>query len=608
MNLSVNPEDIRESQTLNTPSKKKRWLVNFVLTGVFIVVIISVINYISDFITIPGPQHAKSNLPFPFDLAIVIGTPIFVFCITICIHELGHVIAALTQKFRVVYVVLGPIKFTKTATRWCLNLSGFNIAHIGHTLAIPTSTTKLSRRILIYVSGGPIATLFQLLFLLTLRLLLNDMIIPSFLGIILDMTTVVSGFVLFLSLLPQSSNEQANDGTTIYFWLTYKTKAHFECINFRLLQKSVEGKRPSQWEPELIQELISYAETPLEQAIAHMKAYSAALDYKDFVEASVQLNDALSSSTRTIHLSWASMIVFEAAYYEATIHNEAQLSREWFNLGHEILLDRDWRTYKALRAEAAVFLAERHYDHAFNQAKQGLKLLENHYDLGEAIAEKEMLEKILDRAQEGITTSQDKDVDVKPRINHHRFRSRAKPYLIISLALLFINLCFFPLAAIASNSGIRYQILGGLYCCLMRDKAKAFEMYSRGIAADPEGNHYNYYHRGEIYLMWDQYDEALADFEKAIALEPDDAEAYMGRGVVYYNLGVFAAAAADFSHSLELEQDARDLVDIYFYRAAAYSYIDEYEMAAADYRQIIAITDDPEVKAKAESYLAEVSD
>src|SRR5262249_26051680 len=59
---------------------------------------------------------------------------------------------------------------------------------------------------------------------------------------------------------------------------------------------------------------------------------------------------------------------------------------------------------------------------------------------------------------------------------------------------------------------------------------------------------------------------AIADFDQAIALKPDYAEAYWGRGLVRSVQGDWAAAIADFDQAIALKPD---YVEAYAGRGAA---------------------------------------
>ncbi|GIK67261.1 MAG: hypothetical protein BroJett018_50550 [Chloroflexota bacterium] len=50
-------------------------------------------------------------------------------------------------------------------------------------------------------------------------------------------------------------------------------------------------------------------------------------------------------------------------------------------------------------------------------------------------------------------------------------------------------------------------------------------------------------------------DGAIADYNRAIQLNPQDAEAYTNRGVAYEKKGEMKKAAADYGRVLELRPD-----------------------------------------------------
>jgi Flp pilus assembly protein TadD len=61
-----------------------------------------------------------------------------------------------------------------------------------------------------------------------------------------------------------------------------------------------------------------------------------------------------------------------------------------------------------------------------------------------------------------------------------------------------------------------------------------------------------YSRRGNVYGRKGQFDKAIADYNKAIEINPKDAMAYNNRGVEYQNKGQYDRAVADYNKAIEL--------------------------------------------------------
>lgn len=62
---------------------------------------------------------------------------------------------------------------------------------------------------------------------------------------------------------------------------------------------------------------------------------------------------------------------------------------------------------------------------------------------------------------------------------------------------------------------------------------------------------YGHLKLGKLYTKAARYDEALAQYDQAIALNPKESGFYFYRGIVKFHLGQHAEALADFQESLE---------------------------------------------------------
>jgi len=84
------------------------------------------------------------------------------------------------------------------------------------------------------------------------------------------------------------------------------------------------------------------------------------------------------------------------------------------------------------------------------------------------------------------------------------------------------------------------------------DLSKAIADYSRAIELNPNrADDYN--NRGAIYGTQREWDKAIADFDMAIQKNPKLAEAYFNRGTVYYRKGQVARGIADFEEGLRIK-------------------------------------------------------
>lgn len=93
--------------------------------------------------------------------------------------------------------------------------------------------------------------------------------------------------------------------------------------------------------------------------------------------------------------------------------------------------------------------------------------------------------------------------------------------------------------------------------------------------------------RGSALSGLGEFRRAIQDFDKAIALAPDDALKPLilhSRGVAYSDSGEFELAIADLTMALELNPG---LVDSYGYRGFTYSKMSQYEEAVSDFRKAL---------------------
>jgi tetratricopeptide (TPR) repeat protein len=95
-----------------------------------------------------------------------------------------------------------------------------------------------------------------------------------------------------------------------------------------------------------------------------------------------------------------------------------------------------------------------------------------------------------------------------------------------------------------------------------------------------------YLTRGIAYYDKDEYDKAIADYTRAIELDPNGEPAYNNRGLAYYYKGEYGRAIADLNRAIELDPKSQTA---YNNRGNAYKGKREYDKALDDYNRAIEL-------------------
>lgn len=130
------------------------------------------------------------------------------------------------------------------------------------------------------------------------------------------------------------------------------------------------------------------------------------------------------------------------------------------------------------------------------------------------------------------------------------------------------------------NRGVAYE----KYCSY----ESAIADFSKALEIDPSYTD-AYMRRGNIFVSRGLYDAALNDFNKAIEVDPCLAEAYHRRGMVYYRLREYEYAIIDFSSAININ---RIYEEAYYNRGIVYSNMGEYNKAIADFSNALKIKPD----------------
>jgi len=137
------------------------------------------------------------------------------------------------------------------------------------------------------------------------------------------------------------------------------------------------------------------------------------------------------------------------------------------------------------------------------------------------------------------------------------------------------------------NLAIAYYNRGNAYIytekldLAIADFDKAIELDPKYEAAAAAASN-AYSKRANAYDFKDEYDKAIADYGKLIELHPKDAEAYVGRGADYTRTGKYDLAIADFDKAIELDPKNGTA---YYNRGFAYNRKGDHDRAVADVKK-----------------------
>lgn len=119
------------------------------------------------------------------------------------------------------------------------------------------------------------------------------------------------------------------------------------------------------------------------------------------------------------------------------------------------------------------------------------------------------------------------------------------------------------------------------------DPGKAKSFWDRAIAANPkQAEAYN--NRGLAFYNLKRHQEAIKDFSQAIRMNPQSAAAYNNRGNAYYALGQYNKAKIDFDKSLQLKPK---YAKAHLNRGLVYFQMQQMDQSCNDFRRACDLGD-----------------
>jgi hypothetical protein len=341
----------------------------------------------------PGPKVAT---PLFYKLAILPIMPLG-FLIVIAVHELGHVLAGRLVKFQFRILTIGPFMWEMEAGtirfKWNKNLNAYG----GLALCLPLNTQNLVQRFIWFAAGGPLASfLLAIAAYLGLRFLTPAG--PSFANYTIEflwiMLTTLSAIICVVTLIPMRSGGFYSDGARILNFLKGGPTAKLDAVTLQTISFGYAGKRPRLLDPAPLLEAIDLPVTSTFKTYLHAYLYMHYLDCGKVEQAKAHL-EKYTAGVEEIPKGYRAVVYLENTWFEAIYHSDAVRARSFFNKSEIGAFIPKSQLY---RAEAALALAEGNPQLAMEKANTALKALPNAMDKGAAIAEKEWLEDLLEKA------------------------------------------------------------------------------------------------------------------------------------------------------------------------------------------------------------------
>ena len=114
---------------------------------------------------------------------------------------------------------------------------------------------------------------------------------------------------------------------------------------------------------------------------------------------------------------------------------------------------------------------------------------------------------------------------------------------------------------------------------------QAIENFDKAIAINPTSDKF-YMNRGNVFKKNGQYDRAFTDYDRAIALNPSLFEAYNNRGLIFYMKGQYERAIAEFDRAIALKPSA---FEVYNNRGLIFYVNGQLDRALAEFDKAIAL-------------------
>lgn len=555
MKLTILPEQFATSPTRQ--QKRQQRGQRFIGTAIMVISMVLLLPLV---LRAPRPDFVVPSTAV-LTLSTLLLFPMALF-LSVIWHETGHLLAGKLVGFRFVLVTFGPLRVARQANGLRLSLINNNIVQWqGRALSVPLSFGDHRRARMAILAGGPLATLGQLCLVLGVNYFLQGRAISYGRGLVLLWLLLATVMMLPTTAVPQKIGNIYTDAARIWqLWRGGERLAN-QLALANLVEASLRGVTPAALAPDFVSRVLAAPADSNEALVGHYIAHVQALDQGEIEEAAVFLDKTLALLQQRPPSLRAPAIFASAAYFVARYTNDLPQAEAWLKLirpeqYNALALEVE---QVLLRVRAQILLQSGELALAKTAAVYSLQLLERSVDLGSVAMETRLLNEILAELGE-IAPAPALPPAMQPMLAQRRPFFAASARGIVRLVLIVV---------VGLLLGLGWQELF---------PDRAVEAYQQGVA----------------HLESGEYEAAIPDFDRAVSLDDQFAQAYWGRGDALMSLGEYETAVADFNRVIEMHP--KTFPSIYVYRAAAYTQLGNYAAAIADYQTLLTLDPDEELR------------
>lgn len=321
---------------------------------------------------------------------IIIPLAIPIFIIVIAWHEAGHAWAGVKVGFDFRMYIVGPFLWEKQQHQWKFQWNKDINKAGGLVMCLPTDTHNLSQRFMLFVLGGPLASLLLTIICgVVYGFLLNTTSGISTLHIFLILTGVMSFAIFIATIIPSKIGGFYSDGARALRLAKGGDTAKFEILMITTIANTTTGIRPKDLDLGQLQEMNEIAIRLNEpfRVYIHSFLHQAAFDKGELDTAEKHLLDYVNDA-QEIPEGLRNMVWLDAAFFYAYARkNLEEANRYWQQFKVVPMIPKA----QILATQAAIDYLKEDIPLALNNLEESLKELPNMIDKGGAIALKDRL-------------------------------------------------------------------------------------------------------------------------------------------------------------------------------------------------------------------------